>query len=108
MLNVQAWKQYENENVIKLVDESLDREEYTPEEIKRIVEVALLCTQSTVASRPMMSEVVVLLLSRSSPEILPTKPTFIDSISRVPGETSSSSLSSISKATVSISQLSAR
>ncbi|KAF7034366.1 hypothetical protein CFC21_045389 [Triticum aestivum] len=103
-----AWKLYENENVIKLVDGSLDHEEYMPEEVKRIIEIALLCTQSAVASRPTMSEVVVLLLSRNSPEILPTRPTFIDSISRVRGETSTSSSSSASKATVSISHLSAR
>uniref|UniRef100_A0A453DRT5 Protein kinase domain-containing protein n=8 Tax=Aegilops tauschii subsp. strangulata TaxID=200361 RepID=A0A453DRT5_AEGTS len=103
-----AWKLYENENVIKLVDGSLDHEEYMPEEVKRIIEIALLCTQSVVASRPTMSEVVVLLLSRNSPEIMPTRPTFIDSISRVRGETSTSSSSSASKATVSISHLSAR
>ncbi|KAM3198386.1 hypothetical protein ACQJBY_073500 [Aegilops geniculata] len=103
-----AWKLYENEDVIKLVDGSLDHEEYMPEEIRRIIEIALLCTQSVVASRPTMSEVVVLLLSRNSPEVLPTRPTFIDSISRVPGETSTSSSSTASKATASISHLSAR
>ncbi|VAH55321.1 unnamed protein product [Triticum turgidum subsp. durum] len=103
-----AWKLYENEDVIKLVDGSLDHEEYMPEEVIRIIEIALLCTQSVVASRPTMSEVVVLLLSRNSPEILPTRPTFIDSISRVRGETSTSSSSTASKATASISHLSAR
>ncbi|KAF6989073.1 hypothetical protein CFC21_006462 [Triticum aestivum] len=103
-----AWKLYENENLISLVDESLDREEYKPEEVKKIIEIALLCTQSVVASRPTMSEVVVLLLSRNSSELQPTRPTFIDSTSRVRGETSSSSSSSASRATVSISQFSAR
>ncbi|KAM3402254.1 hypothetical protein ACQJBY_006278 [Aegilops geniculata] len=103
-----AWKLYENENLISLVDESLNREEYKPEEVKKIIEIALLCTQSAVASRPTMSEVVVLLLSRNFSELQPTRPTFIDSTSRVRGETSSSSSSSASRATVSISQFSAR
>uniref|UniRef100_A0A452YGP9 Protein kinase domain-containing protein n=1 Tax=Aegilops tauschii subsp. strangulata TaxID=200361 RepID=A0A452YGP9_AEGTS len=103
-----AWKLYENENLISLVDELLNREEYKPEEVKKIIEIALLCTQSAVASRPTMSEVVVLLLSRNSSELKPTRPTFIDSTSRVRGETSSSSSSSASRATVSISQFSAR
>ncbi|KQJ97162.1 cysteine-rich receptor-like protein kinase 2 [Brachypodium distachyon] len=103
-----AWKLYENENLISLVDGSLDPEEYKPEEIKRIIEIALLCTQSAVASRPTMSEVVVLLLTKNAPEKQPTRPTFIDATSRVRGETSSSSSSSASRATVSFSQFSAR
>ncbi|TVU30327.1 hypothetical protein EJB05_21941, partial [Eragrostis curvula] len=103
-----AWKLYESDNLMGLVDQSLDPEEYKPEEVKRIIEIALLCTQSAVAARPMMSEVVVLLLTKNDPEIQPTRPTFIDATSRVRGETSSSSSSSASKATVSISQFSAR
>ena len=104
----QAWRLYERDNLMALVDESLDPEEYKPEEVKRIMEIALLCTQSTVAARPMMSEVIVLLLMRNDPELQPTRPTFIDATSRVRGETSSSSSSSASKATISVSQFSAR
>uniref|UniRef100_A0A0D3HEU9 Protein kinase domain-containing protein n=3 Tax=Oryza TaxID=4527 RepID=A0A0D3HEU9_9ORYZ len=103
-----AWKLYENNNLIELVDKSLDPKEYNPEEVKIIIQIALLCTQSAVASRPTMSEVVVLLLTKNSSEFQPTRPTFIDAISRVRGETSSSSSSSASKATISITQYSAR
>ncbi|TKV93292.2 hypothetical protein SEVIR_9G216700v4 [Setaria viridis] len=103
-----AWKLYESENLLALVDKSLDPEEYKPDEVKRIMEIALLCTQSAVAARPMMSEVVVLLLTRNDPELQPTRPTFIDATSRVRGETSTSSSSSASKATISISQVSGR
>ncbi|KAK3153957.1 hypothetical protein QOZ80_2BG0183800 [Eleusine coracana subsp. coracana] len=103
-----AWKLYESDNLMGLVDQSLDPEEYSPEEVKRIMEIALLCSQSAVAARPMMSEVVVLLLTKNNPELQPTRPTFIDATSRVRGETSSSSSSSASKATVSISHFSAR
>ncbi|XP_025796908.1 cold-responsive protein kinase 1-like isoform X4 [Panicum hallii] len=103
-----VWKLYESDNLLALVDESLDPEEYKPDEVKRIMEIALLCTQSAVAARPMMSEVVVLLLTRNDPELQPTRPTFIDATSRVRGETSTSSSSSASKATVSVSQVSGR
>ncbi|CAD6205373.1 unnamed protein product [Miscanthus lutarioriparius] len=103
-----AWKLYESDNLMALLDESLDPEEYIPDEVKRIMEIALLCTQSAVAARPMMSEVVVLLLTKNDPEIQPTRPTFIDATSRVRGETSSSSSSSASKATISVSQFSGR
>jgi hypothetical protein len=104
----QAWKLYETDNLMALLDESLDPEEYRPDEVKRIMDIALLCTQSAVAARPMMSEVVVMLLTKNDPEIQPTRPTFIDATSRVRGETSSSSSSSASKATISVSQFSAR
>jgi len=104
----QAWKLYESDNILALLDESLDPEEYKPDEVKRIMEIALLCTQSAVAARPMMSEVVVLLLTRNDPELQPTRPTFIDATNRVRGETSTSSSSYASKATVSVSQVSGR
>lgn len=65
------------------MDKSLDPKEYNPEEVKKIIQIALLCTQSAVASRPTMSEVVVLLLTKNSSEFQPTRPTFIDAISRV-------------------------
>ena len=42
----QAWKLYESDNLLAMVDESLDPEEYKPNEVKRIMEIALLCTQS--------------------------------------------------------------
>ena len=106
----QAWKLYESGDSIDLVDRSLDPTEYSPEEMKRIVKIALLCTQSTVSARPTMSEVVVLLLSEGDQDMLrPTRPTFIDATSRVHGDASASTgSSSTSNATVSASQFSGR
>ncbi|RRT62928.1 hypothetical protein BHE74_00034673, partial [Ensete ventricosum] len=105
-----AWKLYESGDLIDLVDKSLDPTEFSPEEMKRIVKIALLCTQSTVSARPTMSEVVVLLLSEGDHDrIQPTRPTFIDATSRVHGDGSTSTgSSSTSNATVSTSQFSAR
>ncbi|RWR84643.1 cysteine-rich receptor-like protein kinase 2 isoform X2 [Cinnamomum micranthum f. kanehirae] len=103
-----AWKLYESNELMKLVDERLDPSEYQTEQVKRVMEVALMCTQSSVASRPSMSEIVVLLLSKGEAELKPTRPTFIEATKRVQTDTSTSTASSASNATVSISQFSAR
>ncbi|PQM41379.1 cysteine-rich receptor-like protein kinase 2 [Prunus yedoensis var. nudiflora] len=57
-----AWKLYENGKHVELVDPN----EYKPEDVKKIIEIALMCTQPSAAQRPTMSEVVVLLKSTSS------------------------------------------
>ncbi|XP_072988417.1 cysteine-rich receptor-like protein kinase 2 [Typha latifolia] len=103
-----AWNLYETNELIGLVDKSLKPNEFPPEEVQRIVQIALLCTQSIVVARPTMSEVVLMLLSGGS-LLQPTMPTFIDAKSRVRSDTSSSSnSSSVSKATISVSQFSGR
>ncbi|XP_047170085.1 cold-responsive protein kinase 1-like [Vigna umbellata] len=100
-----AWKLYERGLQLELVDEAIDPNEYDAEEVKKIIEIALLCTQASAASRPTMSEVVVLLKSKSLMEHMrPTMPVFVDAnmINREGNSASSSN------ATVSISVLSAR
>ncbi|KAK1302815.1 putative LRR receptor-like serine/threonine-protein kinase [Acorus calamus] len=47
-----AWKLYEEDRLIELVDATLDPKDYKADELKRIMEIALLCTQSTVSARP--------------------------------------------------------
>ncbi|XP_030952784.1 cysteine-rich receptor-like protein kinase 2 [Quercus lobata] len=104
-----AWKLYENNKHSELVEETLNPEEYTVEEVKKMVEIALMCTQSPASVRPSMSEVVVLIKSKGSMENRPpTKPGFVDTDRKVRGDTSTSTGSSASNATASISQLSAR
>ncbi|KAI3898095.1 hypothetical protein MKX03_021694 [Papaver bracteatum] len=68
-----AWRCYEDDTLMDLVDKDLDK----------VLEIALICTQSSVSLRPTMSEVVVMLLSRDSQKLRPTRPTFIDASSRV-------------------------
>lgn len=93
-----------------MVDETLDPSDYEAEDVKKIVEIALMCTQSSAALRPTMSEVVVLLKSTRSVENRQlTRPVFIDSDhKRVRADTSTSTGSSSSNATASISQVSGR
>ncbi|KAF9611544.1 hypothetical protein IFM89_032944 [Coptis chinensis] len=103
-----AWKLYEDGMLMDLVDESLDSEEYEVEQVKKVIEIALLCTQSSVVSRPTMSEVVVLLLSKGYATDTPTRPTFIDATKRVRGDKSTSTGSSTSNATISMTEASGR
>ncbi|XP_043694462.1 cold-responsive protein kinase 1-like [Telopea speciosissima] len=103
-----AWRLYEDDKLMDLVDESLSPEEYDANEVKRIIEIALQCAQSSVASRPAMSEVVVMMISKEQAEVRPTRPTFIDATSRVRGDTSTSTGSSASNATASTNPVSGR
>ncbi|XP_020206317.2 cold-responsive protein kinase 1-like [Cajanus cajan] len=100
-----AWKLYERGMQLELVDEGIDPNDYSAEEMKKIIEIALLCTQASAATRPTMSEVVVLLKSKSLMEYLrPTMPVFVETnmVNREGNSVGSSN------ATVSISVLSAR
>ncbi|KAL3845085.1 hypothetical protein ACJIZ3_002488 [Penstemon smallii] len=59
----EAWKLYESGMHQKIADETLDSNDYKPEDVKKMVEIALVCTQSPASSRPTMSEILVLLSS---------------------------------------------
>lgn len=105
----QAWKLYEDDMHLKLVDESMN--EYREEEVKKVIEIALMCTQSPVSVRPTMSEVVVLLVSERSIELTrPTRPTLIDKDNdkKIRGETTAATGSSTSDATASFTEFTGR
>jgi len=91
---------------LSLVDKEIDPNEYDAEEMKKIIEIALLCTQATAAMRPTMSELIVLLKSKSLVEHLrPTMPVFVETnMMNREGMSAGGS----SNATASISVLSAR
>ncbi|KAI7746120.1 hypothetical protein M8C21_022933 [Ambrosia artemisiifolia] len=79
-----AWQLYEKGMHIKLIDGTLDQKEFEEEHVKKIIEIALKCTQSPASSRPTMSEVVLMLSSERSlgpPQI--TKPTIVDTDRRI-------------------------
>ncbi|KAJ4706823.1 Cysteine-rich receptor-like protein kinase [Melia azedarach] len=111
-----AWTLYENGKQEELMDENLNPDEYTHEEARRVIEIALMCTQSAASSRPTMSEVVVMLKSKETTLLSENKPllrpTFVEPDYRRVREhhqdTSTSTASSTSNATASISQISGR
>ncbi|XP_054796507.1 cysteine-rich receptor-like protein kinase 42 isoform X1 [Prosopis cineraria] len=59
-----AWKLYERGRHLELVDNTLDPNDCDIEEVKKIIEIGLLCTQASPTIRPTISEVVVLLQNK--------------------------------------------
>ncbi|XP_031109664.1 cysteine-rich receptor-like protein kinase 2 [Ipomoea triloba] len=101
-----AWNLYENEEHLELVDKSLDPNEYKVDEVKRMLEIALVCTQSPSNLRPSMSEVMGMLSSIDGsiiqrPQNRPTIITNFDK--RVPAVTATPT-----NATISLSEFSGR
>ncbi|KAI3775724.1 hypothetical protein L1987_45475 [Smallanthus sonchifolius] len=79
-----AWKLYENKKLVKLVDETMDVNQEEEKHMMKIIEIALLCTQSPVSKRPTMSEVVLMLPNDPSlGERQLTKPNFTDYSRRI-------------------------
>ncbi|KAF5762712.1 putative protein kinase RLK-Pelle-DLSV family [Helianthus annuus] len=79
-----AWKLYETHKLMKLVDETLDANLDEETHVMKIIEIALLCTQSPVSERPAMSEVVLMLQNDPSlGERKLTKPNFTDQNRRI-------------------------
>ncbi|XP_023767472.2 cysteine-rich receptor-like protein kinase 43 [Lactuca sativa] len=79
-----AWKLYENKEHMKLVDETMDARKYEEEHLMKIIEIALLCTQSPAINRPTMSEVLLMLQDgQSLGERQLTRPTYIDHNRRI-------------------------
>ncbi|KAK7393274.1 hypothetical protein VNO78_21825 [Psophocarpus tetragonolobus] len=98
----QAWKLYEKGNFLELVDKSLDPDTYDAKEVKKVLDIALLCTQASAATRPAMSEVVVLLSSNNLfKHMRPLMPIFFESKLRPNKDISTSTSSSTTNATTS-------
>nr|GMC59728.1 cysteine-rich receptor-like protein kinase 2 [Ipomoea batatas] len=108
----QAWKLYENENYLELADKTLEASEYKVEEVKRMLEIALVCTQSPPNLRPSMSEVVIMLSSdRPIFQNQPKRPSMISDFDQrilALTDTSATTASSTSHATASFSGVSGR
>lgn len=93
----------------KLIDETLDPSEYEVENVKKITEIALKCTQSPVSVRPTMSEVLVLLVNEESIEQKPpSKPTLVQLDHNVMDNISTSTAPSVSSATLTFTESTGR
>ncbi|KAF5183592.1 Cysteine rich receptor like kinase, partial [Thalictrum thalictroides] len=95
-----AWRQWEQGTVLDMIDPTL-RECYSISEVRRCIQIGLLCVQEDVAKRPTMASVGLLLSSYSFTLPLPSAPAFfVDTeviLNRIPGEhgTNSDSGSSV-------------
>ncbi|KAH6837638.1 hypothetical protein C2S53_014186 [Perilla frutescens var. hirtella] len=99
----EAWKLYESGMHEKLADETLDSKEYKAQELKKMVEIGLVCTQSPATSRPTMSEILAMLLS--DPSVQQRAPLITRSY--VAGESETTALL-VSNAAASFSDITAR
>ncbi|CAH1436884.1 unnamed protein product [Lactuca virosa] len=76
--STEAWKSYEKKVHMEFIDVTLDLNQHQQEHVMKIIEIALLCTQSPVTKRPTMSEVVLMLQDGQSlgkKEL--TRPTYV-------------------------------
>ncbi|CAI9272121.1 unnamed protein product [Lactuca saligna] len=101
-----AWNLYENGIHENLCDLKLDLTEYL-QDVKKIIEVSLMCTQSPASTRPSMSEVVLVLSDRSPEQISPMMSTYKEPGVSISLDTSTYTPST-SNATTSTVQLSGR
>ncbi|KAL6553320.1 hypothetical protein OROGR_007162 [Orobanche gracilis] len=70
-----AWSLHENNREIELVDPTLHQ--YDADEVRRIIGIALLCTQASPAVRPPMSRVVALLSGDIEVPSVTTRPGYL-------------------------------
>nr|XP_043634082.1 putative receptor-like protein kinase At4g00960 [Erigeron canadensis] len=103
-----AWNLYETRMHLKLVDETLDPSKYNEEDVKKVIEIALMCTQSPVSVRPTMSEVVMLLSDRSRVQNPPTRQNANLANIRIQVDNSTSTTFSMSNADATITELTGR
>ncbi|KAK9937493.1 hypothetical protein M0R45_014277 [Rubus argutus] len=70
-----AWVLHENKREIELVDSRLS--EFNEEEVKRVINIGLLCTQTSPMLRPSMSRVVGMLSGDIEVTIVTSKPGYL-------------------------------
>ncbi|XP_031119317.1 probable LRR receptor-like serine/threonine-protein kinase At1g56140 isoform X2 [Ipomoea triloba] len=70
-----AWNLLENKREIDLVDENLS--DFNKDEVKRVIGVSLLCTQTSPVFRPPMSRVVAMLSGGTEIAAATTRPSYL-------------------------------
>ncbi|KAI8567213.1 hypothetical protein RHMOL_Rhmol02G0103200 [Rhododendron molle] len=70
-----AWRLHENDREVELVDSTLL--EFDEEEVKRVIGVALLCTQTSPQLRPSMSRAVAMLSGDIEVSVVTTRPGYL-------------------------------
>ncbi|TXG71289.1 hypothetical protein EZV62_006224 [Acer yangbiense] len=93
-----AWNLHENNHQVELVDSKLP--EFNEEEVKRMIGVALLCTQTLPSLRPPMSRVVAMLCGDMEVSPVTTKPGYLNDWKYDDNTTTGSFMSSTDNATI--------
>ncbi|KAL8162096.1 hypothetical protein V2J09_013585 [Rumex salicifolius] len=71
-----TWQLYESNREVDLIDEKLEGE-FDKEEVKRVIRIGLLCTQTAHTQRPPMSRVVAMLNGDVEVGDVPAKPGYL-------------------------------
>ncbi|MFS8010107.1 hypothetical protein Hanom_Chr14g01293101 [Helianthus anomalus] len=80
---MKTWKLYEQKIHTKVINETLNLNRYEQEHVTKIIEIALLCTQSPASNRPTVSEVDLMLQEgHSLGKRQLTRPTFVNNQDR--------------------------
>ncbi|XP_057541338.1 probable LRR receptor-like serine/threonine-protein kinase At1g56140 [Amaranthus tricolor] len=70
-----AWHLFENGRELQFADKRL--KDFNQDEVKRVIAVAFLCTQTSSAQRPIMSRVLAMLSGDVEVGSIPSKPTYL-------------------------------
>ncbi|RZC46244.1 hypothetical protein C5167_039191 [Papaver somniferum] len=70
-----AWRHWQNGSVMELLDSCM-KENCSRSELMRCVHIALLCVQDSIADRPTMTSIILMLHSNSVTLPLPTRPAY--------------------------------
>ncbi|GMP30280.1 hypothetical protein CsSME_00005017 [Camellia sinensis var. sinensis] len=76
-----TWRHFQENTVAEIIDKSMEIEDV--EEVQRIVQIGLLCTQESPALRPTMTNVVEMLKEKNVELPTPSKPPFTDDFSSI-------------------------
>nr|XP_011468279.1 PREDICTED: cysteine-rich receptor-like protein kinase 42 [Fragaria vesca subsp. vesca] len=73
-----VWKHYRSNELAEVVDPRLKNHELPAKEVSNVLQIGLLCTQASVALRPSMAEVVLMLTANKETHIpVPNQPPFL-------------------------------
>ncbi|WZZ24635.1 hypothetical protein YC2023_008036 [Brassica napus] len=75
-LVTQVWKCYASDKMEEMIDKDME-EETDKTEVKRVMQIGLLCTQESPQLRPTMSKVIEMINSTDLVLPTPTKPPFL-------------------------------
>ncbi|KAI3710324.1 hypothetical protein L2E82_40102 [Cichorium intybus] len=107
LLISQAWNLWNEDNPLKLLDESIDAK-FSENEVLRCIEIGLLCVQEQPEDRPTMPKVMLLLSSETVRMPQPKHPGFFISKGNLETVTSSNQDDSMTKNQITLTALDGR
>lgn len=73
---LQTWKHFQSNTMTEIIDKGMEIEDM--EEVTRVIQVGLLCTQESPTLRPAMTEIIQMLKQKDVSLPIPSKPPFTE------------------------------